>query len=99
MKCGAHDDFGAGILECLRDIERDQRFVLNDKDRSPMKCGAFHSLTQALSAILLEAGRSRLRWTANVPSCRSILTPQQNEMIDLGGRAKRAGSVLRTFIP
>jgi hypothetical protein len=48
MKCGGHDDFGAGILECLRDIERDQRFVLNDKDRPPMKFGAFPNFIDVL---------------------------------------------------
>ena len=39
-------------------------------------------------------------WTADAPRCRSILTSQQNEMIDLGGKARRAGagSVLRDVL-
>ena len=50
-----------------------------------------------------QAARGRavsLAWTADVPRCRSILTSQQDEMIDLGGKARRAGtgSVLRDVL-
>jgi hypothetical protein len=87
---------GTSSFELLSDVHDDKGLVLNDEDRSPVERRALHQIFQWRGKACQRQG-GLVTWTAGVPRCRSILTPQQNEMIDLGGKARVAetGSVLR----